>query len=280
MAKRYYWLKLMENFFRQKEIIKLRKIAGGDTYTIIYQEMMLMSLQNGGKLYFDDFGEDIAEEIALELNESVENVRITISYLTAHGLMTACEDENEYLLEKVPVMTGSESAAAERMRRYRDKDKLLGNKNSSELINMQKTEKVRNIVTPQLRYSDVEIEIEKDIDIKKEINKEKVTKRKKFIPPSLEDVEAYASSRNSSVNPRAFWEYYDAGDWKDAKGNQVKNWKQKFLTWEKRNPIPSQSEPKAKKYQNADNFIYEDIFDNPPPYTYEEGLKQEENDLF
>ena len=82
MAKKFYWLKLMDNFFRQKEIKKLRKIAGGDTYTIIYQEMMLLSLENGGKLFFDDFGEDIAEEIALELDESPENVRVTISYLT------------------------------------------------------------------------------------------------------------------------------------------------------------------------------------------------------
>ena len=31
--KKYYWLKLKEDFFRQKEIKKLRKIAGGDTYT-------------------------------------------------------------------------------------------------------------------------------------------------------------------------------------------------------------------------------------------------------
>ena len=30
--KRYYWLKLSEDFFRQKEIKKLRRIAGGDTY--------------------------------------------------------------------------------------------------------------------------------------------------------------------------------------------------------------------------------------------------------
>ena len=66
--KRFYWLKMMDNFFRQKEIKKLRKLAGGDTYTIIYQEMMLLRLENGGKLYFEDFGEDLAEEIALEYN--------------------------------------------------------------------------------------------------------------------------------------------------------------------------------------------------------------------
>ena len=50
MAKRYFWLKLKEDFFRQKEIKKLRKIAGGDTFTIIYLKLQLLSLQDNGKL--------------------------------------------------------------------------------------------------------------------------------------------------------------------------------------------------------------------------------------
>ena len=51
--KRYYWLKLPKNFFTQKEIKKLRSIAGGDTYTIIYLKMALLSITDGGKLFFD-----------------------------------------------------------------------------------------------------------------------------------------------------------------------------------------------------------------------------------
>ena len=49
--KRYYWLKLKENFFNQKEVKKLRRVAGGDTYTIIYLKLQLLSLKNGGKLF-------------------------------------------------------------------------------------------------------------------------------------------------------------------------------------------------------------------------------------
>lgn len=45
MAKRYYWLKLPDGFFRQKAIKKLRKIAGGDTYTIIYLKMLLVAMK-------------------------------------------------------------------------------------------------------------------------------------------------------------------------------------------------------------------------------------------
>lgn len=54
-----------------------------------------------------------------------------------------------------------------------------------------------------------------------------------FVPPTLEEVEAYCKSRNSTVDPKQFWEYFDAGDWIDSKGQKVRSWKQKLITWEK-----------------------------------------------
>lgn len=71
-------------------------------------------------------------------------------------------------------------------------------------------------------------------------------KRQKFIPPTLDEVKDYAKERNSAVNPEKFWEYFNAGDWKDAKGQPVRNWKQKFLTWEKYDhdqPRPTMAKP-------------------------------------
>ncbi len=58
-------------------------------------------------------------------------------------------------------------------------------------------------------------------------------RKERATPPTLESVTEYAEQRGSDVDPQQFWEYYTAGDWKDAKGNPVRNWKQKFLTWEK-----------------------------------------------
>ena len=61
----------------------------------------------------------------------------------------------------------------------------------------------------------------------------KVTKRK-FVPPTLEECIAYAKEKNSVGCPKDFFEYYAAGEWHDMHGNKVKNWKQKFLTFDKR----------------------------------------------
>lgn len=60
-------------------------------------------------------------------------------------------------------------------------------------------------------------------------------KRKPFSPPSLEEVEAYCRSRNNNVDAKRFWDFFDAADWVDSKGNKVRNWKQKVITWESYN---------------------------------------------
>ena len=74
-SKRYYWLKLKDDFFTQKEIKKLRRIAGGDTFTIIYLKLQLLSLKNDGKLVFEGVEDDFVEveglsEASLDLNSS------------------------------------------------------------------------------------------------------------------------------------------------------------------------------------------------------------------
>ena len=51
--KKYYWLKLGDEFFGDKTIKKLRKIAGGDTYTIIYLKMLLLAVKQNNRLYFE-----------------------------------------------------------------------------------------------------------------------------------------------------------------------------------------------------------------------------------
>lgn len=58
----------------------------------------------------------------------------------------------------------------------------------------------------------------------------------RFTPPTLDEVREYCKERGSNVDPIRFWTYYNEGGWKDAKGNSVKNWKQKLITWEGREP--------------------------------------------
>lgn len=119
MAKKYYWLKLKEDFFRDKKIKKLRKIAGGDTYTIIYLKMQLLSLKNEGSLIFEGVEDNFAEEIALEIDEDIDNVKVTIAFLISNGLLEETEQDHFVMTETLKCI-GSESASAERVRKHRE----------------------------------------------------------------------------------------------------------------------------------------------------------------
>lgn len=173
LARKYYWLKLKDDWFNTKVIKKLRKIAGGDTYTIIYLKMLLLSLKNEGKLYYEGVEESFAEELALEMNEEPDNVSVTISFLQNYGLIEIV-DSDEYFLTEVPAAIGSESESAARMRKCR------ATKNKKLLE--EKTSLCDGTVTES--DTDIEIDIEKDI----EINKNNICTEQKSSEPEPEPI--------------------------------------------------------------------------------------------
>lgn len=120
--KKYYWLKMTDQFFEDKAIKKLRKIAGGDTYTIIYLKMLLTAIKQGNKMYFEGIEDDFMEELALELDEDTDNVKVTVSYLKSKGLIEVL-GADEILLTQCAEMVGSETDAARRKRLQRDRER-------------------------------------------------------------------------------------------------------------------------------------------------------------
>lgn len=93
---------------------------------------------------------------------------------------------------------------------------------------------------------------------KKEKENKTIKEKKKFTPPSFEEVEAYCKERNSSVNPKDFYDYFDTGHWIDSRGEPVRNWKQKLITWENhaKGKPPDRSSDKPKGH-----FANERIYD-------------------
>jgi predicted phage replisome organizer len=161
--KRYYWLKLKNDFFSQKEIKKLRKIAGGDTFTIIYLKMQLKSLEENGSLYYEGFEDEFAKELALDIDEDPDNVKVTLLYLEKHNLIEKIENKNknidEFCLAAVKDNTGTETATAIRVRRHRAKKALPCNTNVTQL--KQSVTQLKQIVNGE-RELELELELEKE----------------------------------------------------------------------------------------------------------------------
>lgn len=122
MAKRYFWLKLYTDFFNQTEIKVLRKLAGGDTYTVIYLKLLLRSLENNGKIYYEGYDDSFYSEVATMIDEDVENVKFCMMFLERNGLMMY-DTETEASFMAIDEMCGSETDSAKRMRKFRNNKK-------------------------------------------------------------------------------------------------------------------------------------------------------------
>lgn len=155
----------MDDFFSSKRIKKLRKLAGGDTYTIIYLKMQLLSLNRGGYLEYTGLEDEFYKEVALDIDEDESNVQVTIQYLLNCGLLQTT-DNIEYLLPFVQDNLGSETASTQRSRKSR--------KNAQKKLHC-------NIDATESNILQQKCNVEKDIDIEIDTDKEKESEKEKSL---------------------------------------------------------------------------------------------------
>ena len=235
--KRFFWLKLKEDFFEDETIEWLEEQPNGKEYVLFYLKMCLKSLKHDGKLY-REVGTRIIPYDIKKLSEitktPVDTVMIATKVLSEIGLVQRMDDETLYM-NQVMNMTGkSDSTNAERQRRFRErqKQKLLASNVTDNVtpITLHSNESIENR-DKSIENRDKSIELD-SIGDKSPKTPAKPPKKRAFIPPTLEEVNDYILERGiHNVSAKAFFDYYEAGDWHDAKGNKVKSWKQKLLTW-------------------------------------------------
>ena len=74
--------------------------------------------------------------------------------------------------------------------------------------------------------------IDKSREDKDRVEESVVEKRKRFSPPTVEEVAAYCNERGNNIDPQHFVDYYSARGWMIGK-NHMKDWKAAVRTWEK-----------------------------------------------
>ena len=137
---KYYWLKLKDDFFTSKRVKKLRTVGKDGAGLIIYLKMQLKSIKTDGIIRYSGIEETFEEEIALDIDEDVDEIKETLKYLIKYKLAEMVS-EDEIFLPYVRENTGSETEAASRMRRKRERDKTEKDEHSSNNVE----QKVNNV---------------------------------------------------------------------------------------------------------------------------------------
>lgn len=147
-TKVYFWLKFDKKFFENVFIKRLKGVPGGYTMTVIYIRLMLESLESDCVLYYEGYFDSLKTELAIKLDVSEDDIDMTVAYFTKCGLIQIDSDGNAEL-PQAKAMLEQESNWA----RYKREQRKI-----SKLDNVQQVS------------NHCPIEIEKEIDIKKDIN--------------------------------------------------------------------------------------------------------------
>lgn len=127
ISKRFYWIKLKENFFQQDKIDWLKEQKNGCEYIVLYLQLCLMSANSNGIL-IRNIGEIMIpydeKKIAEKTGFPVDTVVVAFGLFQKLGLIFYDQD-GSIVLPEVQGVVGSECESAARVRKHRAIKKLL-----------------------------------------------------------------------------------------------------------------------------------------------------------
>ena len=310
--KKYYYLRLKENFFDSDELKILESMKDGYLYSNILLKLYLRSLKNDGKLVVNDRIPYNAEMLASVTGHQIGTVKQALSIFKDLGLIDVLENGAIYMLD-IQNFIGKGSSEADRKREYRQR---IETERTNVQTNLRQiSEKSPPEIEKEIKI-DKELYKEKDIDIdtlslceqkslihdvwedafdlitanvkksldnfvdeygaaitkqaildakkqgkshikyvegvlKNKMLEENIPannpKRKRFVKPTLSEIEQYCIERKNNVNAEQFFDYYESNGWKVGK-NSMKDWKAAVRTWER----SEYRKPNSKKNSKED----------------------------
>ncbi|GAB6746084.1 hypothetical protein BOVMAS37_10450 [Streptococcus uberis] len=155
-TKIYFWLKVDKKFFDNIFIKRLKTIQGGYAMTVIYIRLMLESLADDCILYYEGYFKNLAEELALKLDVSEDDINQTLAYFTKCGLIQIDDANNAYMAQAEAMVEQETNWAS-----YKRNSRKIG----QSPIDLENVQQVSNSCP-------TEIEIERDININTDIKSE------------------------------------------------------------------------------------------------------------
>ena len=232
-SKKFWYIQLNVNFFDDDRIDWLCEQNNGYAYVVLYLKLCLKTANNNGILT-RQIGDMIipynVDKIAEVTNINVDIVRVALELYKRIGLVYEADERCNFMrLPEVPGMVGYTTQAAIEKARQRERKK--------QLEAGQLPDKCPDNVRQELIVKSLELR-DNSLDKKKEQDK----KRKRFTPPTVEEVAAYCGERNNRIDPQTFVDFYESKGWVVGK-SKMKDWKAAIRTWEKRD---GNSKPERK----------------------------------
>ena len=278
---KFYWLKLQKDFFKKHKMVILRSMENGMTYEAIFIHLMAESIDHDALLRFSDSKPYTPRTLAPLVGTDSKTMEEALEVFKDLELIEVLENGTIF----VPLAAeniGVETAWAEKKRQYRDNKRTESGQSEDNVLNMSSTcpQSKGTMSDKSIEYRDKSIEYRDKINREKEKEREKKVddesstallseSKKRFSPPSLEEVAAYCEERKNGIDPQSFIDFSSAKNWMIGK-NKMKDFKACIRTWESRR----RDDPKPSK--KVDDIP---IMENHYDFSPEALKKREENDI-
>ena len=235
-GKRYFWFKLRESFMTSDTVDFLMSQKDGANYVVLYQMLCLKTINTGGRLS-RQIGEHLIPYDVDKIQRdckwfTADTVRVALNLYKSLGLVYEDVDGTLVLVDHGNIV-GSETDWAKQKRLQKSAQLLppseSGNSVESGVENFHTDIDIRD-KRLDIDTTEDNTVLNKNIEYKI-IGCEGEKKRKRFTPPTPEEVEAYAQERGYlNFNARRFVDFYESKGWMVGK-NRMKDWKAAVRGW-------------------------------------------------
>lgn len=207
------WIKLYTDVFDNRKIKQIEYMPESDALINIWFRLLCLcgKVNDNGLIYLTPEVPYTEEMLAKEFNKDITVIRLALSVFEKFGMLEIIDDiyciSNWEKYQNIEGMEKIKEQTRLRVANYRERKRLECN------VTLPVT--LRNAT---------------DIDIEEDKNKKEKKNNKRFIVPTLEEVDTYIRENQFNVDASKFIDYYNSNGWKVGK-NSMKDWKATVRNW-------------------------------------------------
>lgn len=251
------WIKITTDIFENRKIRQIEALPDGDAVIVVWLKLLCLAgqINDQGAIYFTKEIPYTEEMMATQFNRPLSTIKMALQVFQQFGMI---EIESNILnisnWEKYQNIDGLERIREQnriRKQRQREKEKLALTDNGNV---------TSHVTVTQGHATDIDIDkdIDKDIDNIKEKDilsskDNNISKKKKFVPPTPEEVKEYCDSKNYNIDSEYFVDFYTSKGWMVG-SNKMKDWKAAVRTWVRNNKNKPNDNKVINKSSNDKEF--------------------------
>lgn len=236
------WIKITTDIFDDEKMLLIESMPDADSLIVIWFKLLAFAgkSNNNGVFMLSNKIPYTDDMLSTIFRRPLNTVRLALTTFEQFGMI-------EYIDGVLTLPNWEKHQSVDRLNEIREYNRLAQQRSRARRKQLAAVNDAS--MTSQCSHeTDKDKEVEEDKEEDKESIEEKPpAKRKRFTPPTVDEVKAYCLERKNGIDPRSFVDYYTARNWYIGK-TKMSDWTAAVRTWENRR---KQDKPQGFTYNNT-----------------------------